>query len=195
VSPLERALADPPLRRLPGAADALLRSLDAPPRLAAHLRAVHDVAAGVLGWLADRHPAVEVDAEAVLYGAATHDIGKVLHPEELSGPGSAHEPAGHRLLLAHGVPERLARFARTHGSWTREGTAFEDHLVSLADKVWKARRVPDLEQLVVDRLAGEAPGWQVFMELDDLLTDLAGGADARLAFQNAYPIAGGGRGA
>jgi hypothetical protein len=49
--------------------------------------------------------------------------------------------------------------------------------------------------LVVDRLAGEAPGWQVFMELDDLLTDLAGGADARLAFQNAYPIAGGGRGA
>jgi len=27
-------------------------------------------------------------------GAALHDIGKVLHPEELSGPGNAHEIAG-----------------------------------------------------------------------------------------------------
>ena len=47
----------------------------------------------------------------MLFGAATHDVGKVLQPSELSGPGSAHEPAGHALLLAHGVPERLARIA------------------------------------------------------------------------------------
>lgn len=189
MTTLRRALTDPPLPRLPGAAEELLRELDAPPRLAAHLRAVHDAALDVLGWLRAQHPAVPVDHEAVLYGAATHDIGKCLHPAELSEPGSAHEEAGHRLLLARGVPERLARFARTHGSWTEAGTTFEDHLVSLADKVWKAKRVPELEQLVVDRLAGAVPGWQVFMELDDLLTGVAGRADDRLAFQNTYPAA------
>lgn len=185
-----RALTDPPLPLLPRAADDLLRSLDAPPRLAAHLRAVHDAARDLLGWLETRHPAVAVDHEAVLFGAATHDIGKCAHPAELAGPGSAHEIEGHRLLLAHGVPERLARFARTHASWADAGTTLEDHLVSLADKVWKAKRVPDLEQLIVDRLAGAAPGWEVFMELDDLLTGIADRADSRLAFQNAYPITG-----
>ncbi|MFB4273857.1 MULTISPECIES: HD domain-containing protein [unclassified Nonomuraea] len=189
MTTLQRALADPPLPRLPQAADELLRSLDAPPRLAAHLRAVHDAARDLTAWLRARHPAIAVDHEAVLFGAATHDIGKCLHPGELSGPGSAHEIDGHRLLLERGVPERLARFARTHASWTEEGTTLEDHLVSLADKVWKAKRVPGLEQLVVDRLAGAAPAWQVFMELDDLLTGIAGAADARLAFQNAYPAA------
>jgi hypothetical protein len=65
-----------------------------------------------------------------LRGAATHDIGKCRHPAELSAPGSAHEIEGHRLLLAHGVPERPARI---HASWTGAGTTFEDHLVSLAE--------------------------------------------------------------
>jgi hypothetical protein len=62
--------------------------------------------------------------------------------------------------------------------------------VSLADKVWKAKRVPDLEQLVVDRLAAasDQPAWQAFLDLDDELTRLADGADERLAFQNAYPV-------
>jgi hypothetical protein len=33
----------------------------------------------------------------------------------------------------------------------------------------------------------DAPGWQVLMELDALLTRIAEGADARLGFQSAYP--------
>ena len=56
--------------------------------------------------------------------------------------------------------------------------------------MWKAKRVPDLEQLVVDRLAafsGRA-SWEVFLTFDDRLTSMADGADARLAFQNSYPI-------
>lgn len=68
----------------------------------------------------------------------------------------------------------------------------EDLLVSLADKVWKGRRVTDLEQLVVDRLAditGQAP-WQTFLDLDDVLADLAAGADHRLAFQAEHPVHG-----
>ncbi|MEV5748372.1 HD domain-containing protein [Actinoallomurus sp. NPDC052308] len=190
---LQRALTEPgpDLRPLSPCAEALLRELNAPPRLAAHLRAVHDVALQILDWLDRDHGDVAADREAVLFGAATHDIGKTIHTDELSGPGSAHEKAGHRLLLDHGVEERLARFARTHAAWTEPGITLEDLLVSLADKVWKAKRVPDLEQRVVDHLA-KASGqeaWQAFLDLDDLLTRITADADRRLAFQSAYPIA------
>ncbi|TWP44994.1 HD domain-containing protein [Lentzea tibetensis] len=187
---LRRALtSERTLRPLPAAAVALLEELQAPPRLAAHLRAVHDVAAQLADWLAEHHPAVVIDREAVLFGAATHDIGKVEHPAELSGPGSAHEQAGCDLLLARGVEERFARYARTHGSWSAD-LPLEDLLVTLADKVWKAKRVADLEQLVTDRLAvasGQEP-WEVFLALDDVLDRIAAGADARLAFQSGYPV-------
>ncbi|MEU3643073.1 HD domain-containing protein [Lentzea sp. NPDC034063] len=182
---------DVALRPLPAAAATLLSDLRASPRLVAHLRAVHDVACELVAWVAAHHPAAAVDRAAVLFGAATHDIGKVLHPNELSGPGSAHEPAGYELLRARGVEERLARFARTHGSWTADGIGLEDLLVSLADKVWKAKRVPDLEQLVTARLARAArkEAWEVFMALDDELDRIASGADARLAFQSSCPVA------
>ncbi|SFR25329.1 HD domain-containing protein [Lentzea waywayandensis] len=191
--PARRAMTeDVALRPLPPAAETLLSDLQASPRLVAHLRAVHDVACQLISWVERRHPAVAVDRDAVLFGAATHDIGKVLRPNELSGPGSAHEPAGYELLRARGVEERLARFARTHGSWTAEGIGLEDLLVSLADKVWKAKRVPDLEQLVTGRLAEveNLEAWEVFMALDDELDRIASGADARLAFQASYPVAG-----
>lgn len=181
---------DVTLRPLPSTAETLLEELQAPPRLVAHLRAVHDVACQLADWVRRHHPEVELDREAVLVGAAVHDIGKVRHPDELSGPGSAHEPAGYELLRDRGVEERLARFARTHASWTAD-IALEDLLVSLADKVWKAKRVPDLEQLVTARLAaaaGQEP-WEVFMALDDELDRIAAGADARLAFQSSYPVA------
>ncbi|WP_067824056.1 HD domain-containing protein [Actinomadura kijaniata] len=175
---------------LPDRAARLLADTGAPPRLRAHLRLVHDVARVLVAWTAEHHPAAGVDAEAVLFGAATHDIGKALHPAELSGPGSAHEEAGYALLRSRGVEERLARFARTHADWDAPGTGLDDLLVSLADKVWKAKRVPGLEDRVVDRLAAASgrERWEVFMELDDLLDRVAAGADERLAFQNAHPV-------
>ncbi|HEX5200232.1 MAG TPA: HD domain-containing protein [Actinoplanes sp.] len=188
---LERALTDPAVRPLPSPAADLLRGLDAPPRLAAHLRAVHDVAVDLTDWLAAHYPAVPFDRNAVLFGAATHDIGKTLHIAELSAPGSQHEPAGRDLLLSFGVPPELARFAAIHASWHDLGIEPEDLLVSLADKIWKAKRVPDLEQLVVIRLAaaGAIEPWEAFLALDECLDRLAAGADDRLAFQNTYPVA------
>ena len=120
----------------------LLLDLDATPRLAAHLRAVHDVACQIADWLTRQYPALRFDRDAVLFGAATHDIGKTVHTAELSGSGSGHEEAGRQLLLAHGVSTRLARFAATHAAWTRQGIQIEDLLVSVADKVWKDKRVP-----------------------------------------------------
>jgi hypothetical protein len=191
ITALHRALTDPGIRPLPAEAERLLISLNAPPRLAAHLRAVHDAATELLAWVGVYCPALDVDRGAVLFGAATHDIGKIRHPEELSGPGHAHEPAGYQLLVEQRVPEALARFARTHAAWTGPDIGVNDLLVSCADKVWKAKRVPDLEQLLVDRLAianGSEP-WQAFLDLDDELTRIAADADRKLDFQNRHPLA------
>ncbi|MFE6868378.1 HD domain-containing protein [Kitasatospora sp. NPDC057692] len=173
---------------LPPAAAALLAAVDAPPRLTAHLGLVHEVAVTILDWW-DGH-GVPVDREAVLFGAATHDIGKTVHREELSVRGSLHERAGYELLLARGVPERLARFAGTHGSWGATGATVEDLLVSLADKAWKDSRVRDLEDLVAARLAkasGREP-WEVFLALDDLLAGIGADAPRRLAVQASHPV-------
>ncbi|MEV5907149.1 HD domain-containing protein [Streptomyces sp. NPDC052127] len=183
---------DPALRPLPAEVAALLDEVGAPPRLVAHLRAVHDVAARLVEWAGRHCPALAVDREAVLFGAATHDIGKTLHPDELSGPGARHEAAGRELLLAHGVRPEAARFAGTHATWGTPGATVEDLLVSLADKVWKNKRVADLEDLVVAELsrAGGRPVWQEFLDLDEFLTALGEGADQRLAWQAAHPVHG-----
>ncbi|MEV7023014.1 HDIG domain-containing metalloprotein [Kitasatospora sp. NPDC093558] len=173
---------------LPPDAAALLDAVDAPPRLRAHLALVHEVAVTIADFCAAT--GLDVDREALLYGAATHDIGKTVHPEELSAPGSAHEPAGHALLREHGVPERLARFARSHASWGEPGVTVEELLVGLADKAWKNSRVRDLEDRVVERLAtatGREP-WEVFLALDDLLTRIGDDAPRRLAVQAEYPV-------
>ena len=183
---LDRALTDSALRPLPAPAAELLRALDAPPRLGAHLRAVHDVAWTLTDRLGRLWPPLAFDTTAVLFGAATHDIGKIEHPAELSAPGHRHEEAGRDLLLRYGVPAHLARFAGSHGSWTAPESTLDDLLVSLADKVWKGARVPDLEERVGGHLGG-AP-WEAFLVLDDLLQPLAAGADERLAFQAAHPI-------
>lgn len=137
-------------------------------------------------------PQLNFNPDAVRYGAATHDIGKITHPEELAGPGSAHEPAGHILLREHGVPEQFARFAATHGTLTAADRTIEDLLVSVADKIWKGRRATDLETLLVNRFTtatGTEP-WQAFLHLDTILGRLAAGADERIRFQAAYPING-----
>ena len=60
----------------------------------------------------------------------------------------------------------------------------------MADKIWKNKRVADLENLLVGRLAeasGRAP-WEEFLALDDLLTSIGNGADQRLDFQARYPV-------
>ena len=142
-----------------------------------NLRAVHDVAAHLLRELAPK-----VDREAVLFGAATHDIGKVLNPGELSGPGSLHEAAGYQLLLARGIAEQRARFARDHS----RPNDLEDQLVALADKLWKGRRDRELETRLASALQGSRTPWESFLALDEVCERLAEGGPARLAFQNQF---------
>jgi len=186
-----RGPCSPALRPLPHRAASLLEEIQAPPRLAAHLRLVHDVAVQVADWADEHRPALGYDRDAMLFGAATHDIGKAVFPAEITGPGSAHEEAGRRLLLAHGISPALARFAATHACWGGPGVGMEDVMVSVADKIWKNKRVHDLESLLVARLARASgrDAWQEFADLDTLLEAIGDGADDRLAFQASFPAA------
>src|SRR5215218_3056557 len=123
-SALRQALADPAVRPLPAVAAELLEALDAPPRLAAHLRAVHHVAHPLTERLAEH--GLAADRAAVLFGAATHDIGKVRHVEDLGGPGPGPGPAGHKILRQYGGAGEMAGFAATHGSWKEPQRGIED---------------------------------------------------------------------
>jgi hypothetical protein len=172
---------------LPPAAQGLCQQLNAPPRLVVHLQLVHEAAGKIIFGLKKAFPGFVLDEPAILFGAATHDLGKTLHPEELRASGEKHQEDGPALLISKGVDSRLARFALTHGRWDDTMSA-EDFVVALADEVWKGRRFPDLEALLVKRIAGQTrvPEWQVFSQLDEILGEIAEGADERLAYQRSF---------
>ena len=171
------------LRPLPPVVVAVLRDLDAPPRLLAHLVLVHDVAARLLEALAATWPRLRVDARAVLLGAAAHDIGKVRVPEELTGPGTTHAVLGQQLLEAHGFPADVARYARTHETWAEDPDVKpEDLLVVLSDYLWRGKRDAALESALTSWIADamSAESWAVFLDFDDIATELAQDAPRRL---------------
>jgi hypothetical protein len=162
--------------RSPADVLALLRSLGASAWLVRH----HELVIEAAGLLVAGLHGIRFDRGAVMLGAALHDAGKIVPPEEMAAPGHHHEQAGRDLLLAHGVPAELARFCVTHADW-QNGT-LEDQLVALADKLWKGKRDEALEGSVVAAIAaitGEQP-WQVFDRVDALCDAIAADGDARL---------------
>jgi hypothetical protein len=88
------------------------------------------------------------------------------------------------------MDEGVARLVRDHGSWRRIDASLELLLVCLADSVWKDKRRVELEQLVVDRIAGSTgeAAWAVFAELDEQLTEIGSLAVQRLAYQNRHGV-------
>lgn len=177
------------LHELPEEVKQLFEGIAVPPYLLAHLVVVHDVALRLLAAVHDQWPRLSVDDDAVRFGAATHDVGKVLHLEEMRAPGEAHRAAGEELLQQHGVPPSLARFARTHAEWAaEEELLLEDLLVALADEIWKGGRNDELESSFL-QCVGERTGeeqWAAYMALDEILTVLAEDADRRLLWQSQF---------
>jgi hypothetical protein len=178
------------LRPFPKEAEDLLAETKSPPRLHAHLALVHDVACQLTEQIRSAWPGLVFDDKVVHLGAAIHDVGKAVHPQELSEPGHSHEDAGRKLLLEHGWPEQLARFSVTHAAEFGVNDQLEDLLVAAADKVWKGKRDDTLEQALVHRIAalsGQEP-WQVWLTLDDILTKLADAAPERLRWQASHRV-------
>jgi hypothetical protein len=173
---------------LPLPAATALRTLEASPRLFAHHVLVHQVAVTMLIALAEAWPTLSIDREAVLLGAATHDIGKTTYPEELTGLGRKHETVGPDLLIAQGFARKHARFARTHGQWAHQtAPTIEDLLVALANTIWKGKRNQRLEDAVTTYISHDQGQevWEVFMTLDDILVGIAEDAEIRLAWLEA----------
>lgn len=176
---------------LPESASNLLKRVSAPPRLVTHLTLVHDVACKIVENVQMAFPDFSFEPEWVKFGAATHDIGKAIFPEELSVSGTRHERKGEQLLLSFGIDSELARFARTHAEWPLEpDPTVEDLLVALADSVWKGKRDEKLESLLIPRISEQTglESWAVFELLDAFLTEIASDADHRIEWQKSFPI-------
>lgn len=164
----------------------LLNDANASSRLQAHLTLVYTVAGNILHAVNEQWPTLSIDEHAVLFGAATHDIGKSRQTAELYAEGSNHEAIGEQLLREYNVEPHLARFARTHGDWTPADRTLEDLLVTLADKAWKGQRITELEERIAESIAVAlcCDKWEAFMELDNILADIVLDADKRLHWQN-----------
>jgi len=177
------------LRPLPSQIERLLREVVASPRLVAHLTLVYDVAATILERLTETWPTLSIDKAAVIFGAATHDIGKAVNRDELGGAGEQHRDSGYDLLIAHGIPALYARFTRTHARQDDPDATLEDLLVAWADSLWCGGRPEDVEMRIartIARVVGQEL-WRVFIVLDDLATDIGEDADARLFWQGMQP--------
>lgn len=159
----------------------LLESLGAPRRLIIHLRLVGEAAEEVIAGL--RALGVEFNEELVRLGAAIHDAGKIVHPNELDGSGNEHESAGEKLLLDNGVQAEVARCCLSHARFEVMAVTFEELLVALSDKLWKGKRVEALELRVIDTAAEllDKERWEVFSVLDGCFEGVASKGDARLA--------------
>ena len=175
----------PNLLSLPNEAEVVFRKLPIPPRLYAHLMIVHDVANKLLEEINRTWENLNINKNLVLFGAATHDIGKTIYTNELSEAGDKHEQAGLQLLLSLGISEEKSKFAASHSSWS-ENSALEELLVSLADKIWKGNRVQDLEDLLIQRISTETKTerWEVFSLLDTIIDDITTDTHRRQSFQN-----------
>jgi hypothetical protein len=157
-----------------------LQELDASAHLILHVQLVGEAAELLIVKLQSLQ--IQFNENLVRLGVAFHDVGKILHPEELQVKGNRHEAAGEKLLLDRGVDPKLARCCRSHGQWQTLDCSLEELLVALADKLWKGQRVRPLEELVLNRLVAlsDRDYWELFLEMDACFETIAGGGVDRL---------------
>jgi putative nucleotidyltransferase with HDIG domain len=177
---------------LPPEVVCICERLSAPPRLIAHLLLVHDAACTLIDRIAVEFPEAHFNPDLVRFGAAVHDIGKTLHPDELTESGKHnHQRAGFELLQSLGITKERARFAWTHSNWTdSQQITLEDLLVALADKSWKGKRIGALESLTADLLSSATarPKRDCYAKLDEIIRSLSQHADKKLAWQSSFPV-------
>lgn len=158
----------------------LIDELGTPEHLKTHVTLVGEAADLLIEVISSL--GIELDFEFVRVGVVIHDIGKTVHINEMTGPGSEHEPEGEKILLERGISPRLARVCMSHARWEQMDCSFEELLIALSDKLWKGKRVESLELKVVD-LAALHLGkdrWDLFTELDYKFEEIASGGHERL---------------
>lgn len=158
----------------------LIDKLGAPDHLKTHVTLVGEAADLLISAVSDL--GIQLDFEFIRAGVVIHDIGKIVHINEMTGPGSKHEPEGEKILIENGASLKLARICMSHARWSEMECSFEELLIALSDKLWKGKRVESLELEVVDRAAVQLKKerWDIFLELDLKFEEIASGGHKRL---------------
>lgn len=163
----------------------ILNENDAPALLKRHLILVYNVGITIIEKLTLTWPNLPINKKEILFGTATHDIGKIIEIQELNFPGKKHEIAGYKFLINKNISENFARFAKTHGDWKTENLKIEDLIVILSDKIWKGNRINELEERITTEIAKilNIDYWDVYVKLDTIISNIILGAGARLSWQ------------
>ncbi len=170
---------------LPSDIQRILDDLHCPALLVRHLILVYNVGLLLTKKIQLEFPNVTLLEEEIVFGTATHDIGKISFKKELSEKGKQHEQAGFETLIAYGINEKMARFTKTHGNWEQENIKIEDLIVALADKIWKGKRIDSLEEKLIKEISTgiNSEYWTVYSKMDSIISEICLGADARLNWQ------------
>lgn len=157
-----------------------LNSIEAPDHLVSHVKLVGEAADLLIQKCEEL--GLALDFEFIRVGVAIHDIGKIVHFNEMSGPGSDHEPEGEKILLEKGISPKLARVCMSHARWQEMECSIEELLIALSDKLWKGKRVEALELKVVGHIASllNVGRWDIFSDLDLQFEEIASGGHERL---------------
>ncbi|CAM1365133.1 HD domain-containing protein [Tenacibaculum xiamenense] len=163
----------------------LLAQFDTPQRLIKHLTIVNSTAFFIIEELKKVLPNLVLNEKEILFGASTHDIGKVIVTDELYKKGNKHESEGFRILTDLGYNKKESRFTITHGDWKSPDLNIEDLLVCLSDKIWKGKRIDELEERITTEISKliKADFWDVSMKLESILEKIILGSDDRIAWQ------------
>lgn len=170
---------------LPSEIKELLSQYEAPQRLERHLALVQTTASFIINRFRNQWPTLALNEKDILFGASTHDIGKCIITDELYKKGKLHEKEGFTLLKQHGYSDMQSRFTITHGDWTVDDLTIEDLIVCLADKVWKGKRVQELEEKITTIISEltKTDFWDVFVKLEMILEEVTIGSDDRITWQ------------
>lgn len=164
----------------------LLKQWDVPPHLLRHVQLVAQVAKQLCEWCENDN--IEINAQWITIAALFHDVGKILHPEELRQSGSLHEEAGQKWLQQHGINDSLCRICVSHAQWSKMDCTLEELIVALADKLWKGKRVTELEERVIQEIANQHQGeyWTLYTRWDQRFEDVASKGSQRLSMSTSF---------
>ena len=158
----------------------LMDSLGASNRLLLHVTLVAEVAETLIEALTLLN--VTFDKTLVQVGAIIHDAGKIIHTKELNEKGNKHEAAGEILMLENGASPKQARICLSHAQYETMSVTLEEQIVALSDKLWKGKRVEELELSIIDTVASNIgiDRWDIYSELDSTFESIAADGDIRL---------------
>ena len=85
-------------------------------------------------------------------------------------------------MLENGASPKQARICLSHAQYETMSVTLEEQIVALSDKLWKGKRVEELELSVIDTVASNIgiDRWDIYSELDSTFEIIAADGDIRL---------------